>query len=89
MDTSFKRNYKNCEIEVVVEDDLITTTKVIRDGEVVKFIPLQTKNNADGSAVTPRNIEVAFNIGKAEVDTLFNELLKSFGIEPMVAATEA
>lgn len=89
MDTSFKKDYKNCTIEVVVEDDLITTTKVIRDGVVERFIPLKTDKNEDGAEVTRTNIETAFKIGMDEVDEMFNELIKALGIEPMVATINA
>ena len=33
MDINRMYNYKNAEIEVVVEDDIITTAKVYMDGE--------------------------------------------------------
>jgi hypothetical protein len=31
----FTRNYKGTEIEIVVEDDVITTAKIFKDGECV------------------------------------------------------
>lgn len=35
MDAVFKDTYKNAEIEVIVEEDVITTRKVFMDGECV------------------------------------------------------
>ena len=88
MDATFTRDYKNCTIEVVVEDDLITTTKVIRDGEVEQFIPLRTKTNEDGCPFTKHAVESAFAIGREVVDEMFNALLKELGLEPITATIE-
>ena len=35
MDINRMYNYKNAEIEVIIEDDIITTAKVYMDGECV------------------------------------------------------
>ena len=89
MDVTFSKDYKNTTIEVVVEDDLITTTKVIRDGVVEAFIPLRTEDNEDGCPMSQHAVEVAYKIGEDVADEMFNELLKELGLEPMVATINA
>lgn len=89
MDTSFRKSYKNCVIEVVVEDDLVTTTKVIRDGEVIAFICLSSDKNENGVSVCKESIDNAFAIGKESVDVAFDELLSELGLEPISAHTTA
>ena len=55
MNNSFTRNYKGTEIEIVVEDDAITTARVFKNGECVvcddtitdgdgKDLPFNAKN---------------------------------------------
>jgi hypothetical protein len=89
MDVTFTKEYKNTTIEVVVEDDLITTTKVIRDGVVEAFIPLKSKDNEDGCPLSQHAIEVAYKIGEDVADEMFNKLLTELGLEPMVATINA
>jgi len=80
MDTTFTRDYKNCTIELVVEDDAITTAKVIRDGEMIDFIFIEVKGSEEGLPVCSKNIEKAFAIGQKAVDVSFDELLNTLGV---------
>jgi hypothetical protein len=48
-------NYKNAEIELVVEDDVITTAKVYMDGECVYADDTLTDENGKDLKYTPKN----------------------------------
>lgn len=63
------RHYKNAEMEVIVEDDMITTIKAYIDGECV-YCP----EVADNIIYNRKNIEIAFNDIRNEVDRQFTEL---------------
>ena len=73
MDTNITRKYKNAVIEYVVEDDLITTGKVIVDGECRVFKTYETEDNADGIAWNRRNADYVFADLRAETDKVFAE----------------
>lgn len=47
-------NYKNADIELVVEDDVITTAKVYMDGECVNVADI-TDENGNDVPYTPKN----------------------------------
>ena len=68
MDFVREYNYKNAEIEVVVEDDLITTAKVYMDGECV--FADETITDGDGKELkyTQRNINSVKKFCMAIVD---------------------
>ena len=88
MNTTFTRDYKNCTIDLIVEDDTITTAKVILDGEIMDFISIQAKDSEDGLPVCAKNIEKAFAIGQKAVDVVFDDCLKELGLEPVSAVVE-
>ena len=54
MDINPTFNYKNAEIELVVEDDVITTTRVTMDGECVNVADI-TDENGNDVPYTPKN----------------------------------
>lgn len=64
------RHYKNAEMEVIVEDDMITTIKAYIDGKCV-YCP----DVADNISYNRKNVETAFNDIRKEVDKQFAELL--------------
>lgn len=47
MDISPTFNYKNAEIEIVVEDDVITTSRIIMDGECANVADITDENGND------------------------------------------
>ena len=57
------RHYKNAEMEVIVEDDMITTIKAYIDGKCV-YCP----EVADNIVYNRKNVETAFNDIRNEVD---------------------
>lgn len=54
MDINPTFNYKNAEIEIVVEDDVITTSRVTMDGECVNVADI-TDENGNDVPYTPKN----------------------------------
>lgn len=56
MDFVREYNYKNAEIEVVVEDDIITTAKVYMDGECVFANDTFTDGNGKELNFTQKNL---------------------------------
>lgn len=64
------RHYKNAEMEVIIEDDMITTIKAYIDGKCV-YCP----DVADNISYNRKNVETAFNDIRKEVDKQFAELL--------------
>ena len=56
MDFVREYNYKNAEIEVVVEDDIITTAKVYMDGECVFANDTFTDGNGKDLKFTQKNL---------------------------------
>ena len=54
MDISRMYNYKNAEIEVIIEDDVITTSRITMDGECVNVADITDENGNDVS-YTPKN----------------------------------
>ena len=55
MDINPTFNYKNAEIELVVEDDIITTAKVYMDGECVFADDTFTDTDGRDLKYTPKN----------------------------------
>jgi hypothetical protein len=72
---SFITTYKNAEIEIVVEDDLITTSKIFIDGNCVNCSEVATTTNADGAPFNKANYNQVLESCKAEVDKMFDELV--------------
>ena len=68
MDINRMYNYKNAEIEVIIEDDIITTAKVYMDGECV--FADETITDGDGKELkyTQRNINSVRKFCMAIVD---------------------
>lgn len=56
MDLVREYNYKNAEIEVIVEDDIITTAKVYMDGECVFANDTFTDGNGKELNFTQKNL---------------------------------
>ena len=56
MDISRMYNYKNAEIEVIIEDDVITTAKVYMDGECVFANDTFADGDGNDLRYTQRNI---------------------------------
>ena len=64
---SIKGNYKNAEIEIIVEDDVITTKRVFMDGECVicddvydindKEVPYTSKNMSAVTKLCVRDVD--------------------------------
>ena len=76
----FSTQYKNAEIVIVVEDDLITTSKIFIDGECVNCSEVATKNNPDGAPFTKANYDQVLASCKAEVDKMFEELVSKIAV---------
>ena len=68
MDFVREYNYKNAEIEVVVEDDIITTAKVYMDGECVFADSTITDGDGKDLRYTQRNINSVKKFCMAIVD---------------------
>ena len=47
MDINRMYNYKNAEIEVIIEDDVITTSRITMDGECVNVADITDENGND------------------------------------------
>jgi hypothetical protein len=69
---SFNYGYKNAEIELVVEDNVITTAKIYMDGEceVVNEI---TDINGNDLMFTPRNRKAVVEDCARHIDKLLKE----------------
>ena len=83
----FTTPYKNAEIVIVVEDDLITTSKIFIDGECVGCSEVATKTNPDGAPFTKANYDQVLATCKAEVDKMFDELVSKVAMSA-VAVTK-
>ena len=60
--------YKNAEIELVVEDDVITTAKIYMDGECAYADDSLTDDGGKDLKFTPRNRKAIINICKKVID---------------------
>lgn len=63
-----KGNYKNAEIEVIIEDDVITTAKVYMDGECVFADDTLTDGNGKELKFTQKNLNAVRKFCMAIVD---------------------
>jgi len=68
MDINPTFNYKNAEIELVVEDDVITTAKVYMDGECAFADDSLTDENGKDLRYTPKNRTAVVKFCMAIVD---------------------
>lgn len=75
------REYKNAEISVIVEDDLIDEAKVFIDGELVEDMEISSKDNPDGIEYTRKNLDYVLAECYKAVDRHFSEMLATMGIE--------
>lgn len=77
MDITYKREYKNAKINIIVEDDLITTYEIEVDGKVVEKEYVYSDNYADGFPNNRKFFDKVYEFVKGRVDELFNELVES------------
>lgn len=73
------RYYKNATIEIVVEDDAITTGKVFVDNECVDVRELTTSDGGD-VAFTRANYDAVLDELKDIVDVMWEENFKKFAV---------
>lgn len=81
MNDTFTSKYKNAEIVIVVEDDLITTTKIYIDGKCVGYSDISTKSNPEGAPFNRENYNTILESCKADVDKMFEELLAKINVK--------
>lgn len=68
MDITTNYNYKNAEIILIVEDDIITTAKVFMDGELVIADDTITDENGQELNFNKKNVDATLKYCKAIVD---------------------
>ena len=73
MDINPTFNYKNAEIELVVEDDIITTAKVYMDGECAFADDTLTDENGKDLRYTSKNRTAVVKFCMAIVDKELEE----------------
>lgn len=73
MDIVFKRDYKGHEIEMVIEDDVITTAKVYRNGECVE-VSILTDGQGNDIPYNRKNLANVYKVYKGKV----NELMENY-----------
>lgn len=76
LNTEFTTKWKNAEIVVYVEDDLITTTKIFIDGDCVDCLEISTEKNPDGAPFNKGNYNRIVAKCKEEVDAMFAALME-------------
>lgn len=74
LDLTYTRHYKNAELEIVCEDDTLTTARIFIGGD---FHGCYDINGDEGVANTKKNIDEVFNNLKLEVDKEFEKTLAS------------
>lgn len=78
MNHSFTRDYKGTEIEIVVEDDIITTAKIFKNGECVVCDDTITDGNGKDLPFNGKNYYAVLKIVMACVDENYaNEVATS------------
>lgn len=70
---TFKREYKGTEIEIIVEEDLITTTKVYANKELVSYCEVSTESNKEGIPFNRENFKAVLDSVKSDVDEIVGE----------------
>ena len=70
MDITFTREHKGAEITIVVEDDIITTSKIYKDGECVEVNDI-TDENGNDVVFSAKNYYAVLAMAKANVDTKY------------------
>ena len=79
LNKTFETPYKNAVIEIVVEDDTITTSRVFIDEKCVCYSEIKTDKNPDGVPFTRENYNQVLDMCKSDVNRLFDELLEKLG----------
>lgn len=77
------KQYKNAEIEVVIEDDVITTAKVYVDGQCVGCTDIWTDKGED-VPFNRNNLSAVYALMQEDVDKMWDENFKA-----VTAKTEA
>lgn len=78
MDITFNREYKGTNIEIVVEDDIITTSKIYnKDGECVEVNDI-TDDKGDDVTFCGKNYYAVLDMARESVD-------KNFAVEVATA----
>lgn len=77
------KQYKNAEIEVVIEDDVITTAKVYVDGQCVVCTDILTDKGEDVH-FNRNNLSSVYALMQEDVDKMWDENFKA-----VTAKTEA
>lgn len=72
MDNVFKRDYKHANIEVVVEDDIITTARIFVDEHCQQVTDITTDKGED-VPFNKANLEATYELMKADVDVMWEE----------------
>jgi hypothetical protein len=75
MDIVYKRNYKNARINIIVEDDTITTYEILVDGKVVDKEFVSNEKHPDGFPNNKHYFDIVLEFAKKEVDKQFEELI--------------
>ena len=71
MDITFTREHKGAEIIIVVEDDIITTSKIYnKNGECVEVNDI-TDENGNDVVFSAKNYYAVLDMAKANVDTKY------------------
>ena len=79
MDIILHKTCKNAEIEIIVEDDLITTAKVYIGDECVACDEISTESNPNGLPFNKKNYDRVVDMMKADVEQMWNENLAAIG----------
>lgn len=73
MDIVFNRNYKGYDVEFIIEDDIITTAKVFRNGVCVEVSEITDANGND----VPYNRKNLAKVYEVYVDKV-NNLMENY-----------
>lgn len=77
---TLNKSYKNADIAIVVEDDLITTAKIFIGKDCKSCVDISDKNHPDGLPFTRANYDAVVESMKEDVDAMWEENLVSLGI---------
>lgn len=73
LNCTFKREYRGMEIEIVIEDDLITTTKAYAGDKCVYYCEVNMGNNVDGVPFCRKNLNAVLECLMEDVDKIAEE----------------
>lgn len=73
MDIVFNRHYNGCDVELIIEDDIITTAKVFRNGVCVEVSEI-TEVNGNDVPYNRKNLASVYEVYKGKV----NELMENY-----------